>query len=222
MPAVVVVGGTAVAVGYYLFKNKAEAAQSSPGVPSGLADSGVPGVWIKPGVRLTPVTTAFLKKIRPLVDFDLTVTSGQRPPAEQAALMLDGTADIRSLYRGSAGSEIADAASQGVQAVTRIIENQVSRGVYVSQHLTGSALDFRTRDLTPEQLSALKWAGKTLGVDVLDEGDHVHMEELDSVTAMVVQGAKKTLPVVLAVSAGLGIIFIVAAATWPKQSEVSS
>lgn len=49
-------------------------------------------------------------------------------------------------------------------------------GVPNSRHLTGQALDYRVRDLTPDQKSAIVEYYTSKGVEVIDEGDHLHVQ----------------------------------------------
>ena len=64
-----------------------------------------------------------------------------------------------------------------VDAMARVIEDQVSRGVYISDHLTGDAVDIRCRDMSDEQRDAFEEAVD----DVLGprhwilESDHYHV-----------------------------------------------
>lgn len=239
LPGAVLVVGAAGAAAYWYFMPSAEAAVAPPvpaSPPPGLYPSGVPGVWLaNSGIVLTQVMVDFLSQIRPMLPFDLTVTSGLRTPAKQASLMLDGSvgtgsaaSDILAVYKSSAGREAAAVAPQGVAALTQLLEQQVARGVYVSRHMSGNAIDFRNPP-GPGQRDMLAEAGRALGVTVVTkEGnseDHVHMEDLDSATAMVyqtVQSAKKHAPLIgIATAAGIGLVLITVAATWPEKRGVT-
>jgi len=210
IPSVIIVGGVALSayVWWRKYQRSSEVEDTSHSVSGSVVASGVPGVSMKKGVVLNDSMRRFLSELRSRLGFDLTVTSGVRGAAEQASLMLDGTADIRSLYRGSAGAEVADVASQGVGAAQRVIEGQMSRGVYVSRHLRGDALDFRVSDLTSDQVAELKSEAAGLGVETLDEGDHVHVEEIGTMLAEASRRAKDVLPYVIGASAVSGIILI--------------
>jgi len=91
----------------------------------------------------------------------LTITSGSRTPAQQADAMYDKLAagdNILALYReqsaaraikaafDKARSENASRATAAAE-ITRVIEQQVRSGIYISRHLLHGAVDIRTRDL---------------------------------------------------------------------------
>lgn len=116
---------------------------------------------------------------------NLHVTSGYRPPARQASAMYDliqanGTNYVQNLYANQgAVSEILNAyrnnsgsRTEAVAAMTRAIEGQVGRGVYISDHLRSRALD-----LAPDaNLSVLRSIVRDMGGSVLNEGNHFHVE----------------------------------------------
>jgi peptidoglycan hydrolase-like protein with peptidoglycan-binding domain len=116
----------------------------------------------------------------------LHVTSGYRPPTRQAAAMYDnmmkpnGVATTRGLYSDKgAVNEIIDAfqANPGnreaaVSAMTKVIENQVSNGTYISRHLRSGGVDVSiSTDLT-----ALQSAVNQTGGRIIAEGDHYHVD----------------------------------------------
>jgi peptidoglycan hydrolase-like protein with peptidoglycan-binding domain len=116
----------------------------------------------------------------------LQVTSGYRPPSRQAAAMFDnmskpgGVANARALYADKgAVNEIIRAyqANPGnrqaaIAAMTRVIENQVSNGTYISRHLRSGAVDVSTST----DLNALRSAVNQSGGRILNEGDHYHVD----------------------------------------------
>jgi peptidoglycan hydrolase-like protein with peptidoglycan-binding domain len=116
---------------------------------------------------------------------NLHVTSGYRPPARQAAAMYDlivnrGESYVRNLYRNkTAVDQILTAyrANRGsrsgaVSAMTRVIENQVAGGTYISSHLRSRALDLSIST----NLGVLRQLVGQMGGTVLDEGDHYHVQ----------------------------------------------
>jgi hypothetical protein len=223
IPGVLLVGGVAVS-GYVFWRNwraNREDAGSSDAGGKG-APSQIPGVNILPGVVLTDPVLEFLPKLRKLLGFDFTITSAFRSAADQARVMNDnyeahggssggGRAYLESLY--SYGTKAADALqSGGVAALTALVAQRVADGD-TNGHLGGRGLDFRISDLTGEQIAALKAAGSELGVNVLDEGNHVHMDHIGLATALLTEQAKgaskfarKTLPILLATGAGVTMI----------------
>ncbi|MEO6587880.1 MAG: peptidoglycan-binding protein [Pyrinomonadaceae bacterium] len=115
----------------------------------------------------------------------LRVTSGYRPPARQAAAMYDlivgrGESHVRNLYANKdAVDQILNAyrnnngsRSGAVSAMTRTIENQIGRGIYISSHLRSRALDLSTATNS----SVLRQIVGEMGGTVLNEGDHYHVE----------------------------------------------
>lgn len=122
----------------------------------------------------------------------LFVTSAVRQPRSQAEAMLEkleggATAqDLLDLYaRDDLVSELL-AAPRDVDAWTEIIADQVSRGDFLSVHLTGRALDLRTSgggegapgQLSTAQANAVLAAAVSLGADGLveDNPPHLHLE----------------------------------------------
>jgi hypothetical protein len=124
----------------------------------------------------------------------LVVTGGTRTPARQAKLMIDKLRhgeDVVALYENKAAAKaIRDAYLQGkekklsdkalVRAVRKVIEAQMARGVFISQHLQSGAADVRSRDMSPADVLAFKAAVKAEpGVLLVDEREtaapHFHL-----------------------------------------------
>lgn len=116
---------------------------------------------------------------------NLHITSGYRPPARQASAMYDliranGTNYVQNLYANQgAVSEILSAyrnnsgsRTEAVAAMTRAIEGQVGRGVYISDHLRSRALD-----VSPDaNFNVLRNIVREMGGSILNEGNHFHLE----------------------------------------------
>lgn len=140
----------------------------------------------KAGVRLPAGAEALLDRLAAAAGVPITVTSGTRSPAEQAQAMaskLQRGEDLTALYgQDDLVAEVLAAAKSpsapDVEAMAAVIEDQVRRGRFISRHLRGDALDLRTRDLSADQLAALKAALSQLGLRWLDEGDHIHVDHL--------------------------------------------
>ena len=95
----------------------------------------------------------------------LVITSGTRTPAEQARAMWENLHyrrnpgvryrnreaydEIFSAYEHARRSGASDHAT--VDAMTRVIEQQVSQGEYISPHLRGEAVDVRSRTMSALQ-----------------------------------------------------------------------
>ena len=172
-------------------------------------ETGISRVYAKPGVILNDNMRGFLKELSSRLWQDVVVTSGVRTPSEQAYEMMrtpGGAAGIRGLYRGSAGAEAADAYPRGESAVLAVINAQMARGVYVSRHLKGDALDFRVTGLTTGERTLLKSTLLSMGVQVLDEGDHVHVEELGSEWGKALRFVQQTVPIIVLSSLALGVM----------------
>lgn len=99
--------------------------------------------------------------------------------------------DVVALYENKAAAKaIRDAYLQGkekklsdkalVRAVRKVIEAQMARGVFISQHLQSGAADVRSRDMSPADVLAFKAAVKAEpGVLLVDEREtaapHFHL-----------------------------------------------
>lgn len=122
---------------------------------------------------------------------ELVATSGTRTPASQADAMykkLRRGENLGSLYRNTqALGEILAAyeherrsgASERatVEAMSRVIQKQVSRQVYISRHLRGEAVDVRSRTMSSSQKDAFDDATRrVLGHRPKKETDHYHLQ----------------------------------------------
>lgn len=223
VPGVILVGGVALSAFVYIQQKGTKEEGSSTDTGGAGQKSPIPGVNILPGVILTEPLMAFLPQFRKLLDFDVTVTSGFRSPASQARAMMHNYEAHGGLYGGGRaylenlygwGSQAADAIESGGEAgLTSLIQQRVDSGIETSGHLAGRGLDFRVSNLTSDQRAKLKAAGLELGVSVLDEGDHVHMDHIGTSTAAALataRGASKfartTLPILLAAGAGVTMV----------------
>jgi hypothetical protein len=118
----------------------------------------------------------------------LVVTSFLRTPSQQAQITRKlikrrGLAYVLKLYRySSAIREIADAYRENRRSplkaqrqMTIVIENQIERQVYVSQHLRGLAADVRSRGRNGARLHILRDVAREVGARVSVEPDHIHV-----------------------------------------------
>jgi hypothetical protein len=123
-----------------------------------------PRFTLEPGVELSPAMRSVVTRIAS--DFfrrtgrGIVVTSGTRSAREQAAAMYEkmrlgqrltglyqdrgAAAEIQSAYRASQRRGRGPC----IDAMTRVIEAQVRRGVYISRHLRAGAVDVRSRDMS--------------------------------------------------------------------------
>ena len=130
---------------------------------------------------LSDSAVAFLDALVATVGFSIVVTSGTRSYEEQAAAMAEDVAagkDLYKVYTNKSQKKLLDELMAAYEDDwPAIIERYTLAGVVLSWHLSGRAVDIRTRDLTKEQVQALIDAARDLGADPLDEGDHLHVEE---------------------------------------------
>lgn len=178
---------------------------------------GVAGVFMKKGVNLNDAMKGFLIKLRERLGFDLVVTSGIRTPWDQASALAQ---DYNfAVYGSSQGKKLvaeikAGGLSVGQMAAT--IQRQVDKGLYLSRHMRGDALDFRVTGLTAGELAQLKATAASMGVEVVDEGDHIHVEELGPDWAQYVGYAAVGMGAFTLGVFGIGII---GAAIWYRRNR---
>ena len=106
------------------------------------------------------------------------VTSGRRTWAQQAALMIGETDKaLYDLYNDGIIDKLL-AIERTEDAWAAEIERLAGLGYYVSRHTRDPerAFDLRTSNLTSTQKTAITRAAEGLGVEVIDEGDHLHFE----------------------------------------------
>jgi len=143
-----------------------------------------PGEWLpsaQPNATQMLVWRAIRREAHGTVPH-VTVTSGTRSHAQQARAMWDkvnrygpGSLDIypRSIR------EAVLAGGSTVEDFTRTIEELATRGITVSRHHSGRALDLRIRDLSKSQRVALQAASDRSvpsGGKTLLEQDHIHVQ----------------------------------------------
>lgn len=159
----------------------------------GVAIPDVPGVVAKSSkVLLNDKQKNFLRALRKKLDFDVMVTSGIRTVDEQAAAMWRnlnqfGYDHMDRLYAADV-SPLRTARS--VDDVKKMIQDLMDRGKYISDHLKGEALDFRTHNLTADQKNRLKQAITELQIEYKDEPDHFHVEGVGGLRVQVAEAAK--------------------------------
>ncbi len=149
-----------------------------------------PHYTTEPGVVLS---TDVERLLAPLADLyyqetgaDLVITSGTRTPRSQAEAMytnMRNGADPRDLYRNhEAADEIWTAYNQeqrnrasrddAIDALTSVIEGQVSRGVFISRHLQARGVDVRNRTMTSEQRHTFERLATQAGTRASSENEH--------------------------------------------------
>ena len=149
-----------------------------------LTESSLPaGVTGNGGLHLNQRMVDFLGALRKAVpaSVPIHVTSAVRTVAEQASAMKtkrDLGDDLRALY----GSKVAPvlAAPNTVAAMSAALQDLANRGVVMSRHMFGDALDLRVRDWTQEQRNIVGSAVAALGGKPQFETTppHLHIEGL--------------------------------------------
>jgi LysM repeat protein len=118
-------------------------------------------------------SNALAKEIKEKTGQDIIVTSGRRPADRQAAAMANNYANGTSpgYANQSAEAEVKQAwRNGGVPEMTRVLEAQMARGVYISNHMKADSIDVG-KDVS---LSALQNSPLVKHVGV--EGNHFHVD----------------------------------------------
>ena len=154
-------------------------------VLAGAVQSSIPGVYQKRGVVWTPEITNFVTALRSELpaSVPLVVTSGLRTAEKQASALKakrDLGDDLSALYVRGNGPAIVKAiyaVPNDVGQMAKVLEGFMARGIYMSQHMTGTAVDFRLRGLSSSQVERIVAAAKGLGGNVVVEQapPHIHV-----------------------------------------------
>lgn len=152
---------------------------------AGAVQSPIPGVYAKPGVVWTPTITDFTTALRSQLpaSVPLVVTSGLRTAEKQASALKakrDLGDDLSALYVRGNGPAIVKAiyaVPNDVSQMAKVLEGFMDKGIYMSQHMTGTAIDFRLRGLNSSQVDRIVEAAKALGGNVVveDAPPHIHV-----------------------------------------------
>lgn len=109
----------------------------------------------------------------------VTVTSGRRDPARQAAAMLAKLAkgeDLRALYRDKAQIDRLLSLPRDPSAWAMEIARSAAAGRPLSSHLSGRAFDLRIRDLSDQAVGRLLTIAQSAARRAILEPDHIHIE----------------------------------------------
>lgn len=202
-------------------KGSAELLKGTVDVPS------VPGVRMKPGVALTPTISGFLVALRqiwPLPDVPIIISQGFRTARNQATVMLynfkrkgggapgdypyakdklqgypGGVRYLYGLYGNKSLMQSLLKVPQDVESWTAIIQGFANKGILISRHMSGSAVDIRCWNMTREDQVRVATAIESSipGTKVVIEDDHIHVEGLKPVeggATVVAPGAVAELP----------------------------
>lgn len=211
-------------------------AHRNPAQISGMKPTGVPGVFMKNGVDLNAAMKTFLAGLRDRVGFDFVVNSGVRSPLAQAQALAQ---DYNFAVYGAGNALVAELLAHGprptMAQMAATIQQQVNSGRFLSRHMRGDALDINiwgitglpelksrgtvTQEATGERKTIMD-AARSLGAEVLDEGDHIHIEELGG-TWLPAPSSFMWLPVIVSGASAAGLL----GAMWwyrePLRSAIS-
>ncbi len=175
--------------------------------------AGIPGVFKKSGANVNEAVNPYLRALRARVGFDIVVTSGVRSPSSQASVMITkkdtyGVERVRQLYRSQPTlvAEVIAAFPHGHTFVKKVLQAQVARGRFISNHMRSDAVDLRTHGLTSSEKSRLLAASKALGVKSLMEEDHIHTEHIRKAPlTAAAQGAASGLAIMIGIAGAIAV-----------------
>lgn len=118
----------------------------------------------------------------------IVIRSGKRDALQQATAMFKnarafGLRSVITTYRNKRAVREIMAPYQAnrrrprkaQREMARVIESQMARGIYISNHLRGRAVDVRSRGRGAARLSILRQVARSLGGYVLVERSHYHV-----------------------------------------------
>ena len=144
------------------------------------------------GVQLSDNSKAYLDELAKILPFNITITDGFRTPLQQAVQMgetrqeqiFNGSGEnLDDVYRDKEQARAIQAKWPDTQAMSVVIKSYITQGKYISRHLLNDAFDIRTiggteNQLDTNQIKELVTALKEIGLKVVEERDHVHVEVL--------------------------------------------
>lgn len=169
------------------------------------------GVSSDSGVVLNDSLVGFLSRLRSIVDSStkLHVTSGIRTAESQASALSTKRSLGDDLYKLYARDDLIKeilSVPNNVSDMARVINAQIARGQFLSNHMSGKALDLRSRDWTSAQTASVMAAARSLSVEANLETTppHLHLEGIGGTFAQVSQAvsALSSGEVAAAVAAG--------------------
>lgn len=144
-----------------------------------------PGVPGNSGLVLNDGQVKFIAALRRAVpaSIPLYVTSGTRTPERQAAALKtkrDMGDNLYKLYRADYIVKELMAVPNTVADMAPIIRKWAQKGVYMSRHMRGDAVDLRSRNLTKSQIDTVMEAARNLGAKAIYETKppHIHVESI--------------------------------------------
>lgn len=145
---------------------------------------------VQNGIKVTSKVEAKMaelgKKVFDKTGHKITFSSGYRGPAKQAEAMYNnikknGLSDLNKYKQKDLAKEVKDAylanktdKKAAVEAMTKVIENQVASGKYISSHLRSNAVDVSSAD--KKYYNDIRDAVKEMNGTSLTEKDHLHIQ----------------------------------------------
>ena len=131
------------------------------------------------GVVLTPRLENYLDQLANRLPFDIVVTSGVRTPEKQAKAMfykISQGEDITKLYKDKAFANSVIDAYPDLQKGADAVQAYIDRGGGKTMHLSGNAVDIRTRDKTQSEIDVIMATVRSMGDRALYEPVPPHID----------------------------------------------
>ena len=131
------------------------------------------------GVELTEEQVNYLNILSEKLPFNIVVTSGFRTPERQAKAMfykIEQGEDITQLYKDKVFAQSVIDAFPNLVEGAAAVQAYIDRGGGKTMHLSGNAIDLRTRDLTKEQFDMVVSTVEGMGDRILYEPVPPHFD----------------------------------------------
>jgi hypothetical protein len=131
------------------------------------------------GVVLNDELRNYLDIFSSQLPFDIVVTSGVRTPRKQIDAMytkIELGDDILKLYKDKQFAQDVLDAYPDVQKGIKAVNDYIARGGGKTMHLSGRAVDIRTRDLTQNQIDTMIAVVNMMGDRPLYEDTPPHLD----------------------------------------------
>jgi len=131
------------------------------------------------GVVITPQIRNYMNELASRLPFDIVLTSGYRTPEAQTAAMfykIGQGEDLTELYRDDAFAQSVMDAYPDEAAGAAAVRAYVARGGGKTMHLSGNAVDIRTRDKTQQEIDIIMRTVAEMGDRALYEPVPPHID----------------------------------------------
>ena len=154
------------------------------------------------GVTLNAAMRSFLSRLDAATPgIPIHATSGVRTAEAQARALvtkrqLESDASVSRLYGNRSTIQEVLSVPNSPSAMASVLASQMRRGVFLSRHMRGDALDVRSRNLTRAQQEAVVNAARALGAKAIIEANpaHIHIEQIGAGSALVPSGGASRVP----------------------------